>query len=118
MQVRSVTSVDVHLWMVVVYVAHVMSGKQAWYGAMPLTAAGTQMPKYIDHRRQCVSCRLPVVERTDALSSMTSPEIQEISLDSAHNIVQGQTVNRKLCACWVAKNLTENKAQHMGLSCI
>ena len=74
-----------------------MSEKQAWYGAVLLTAAGTQMPKYMDHRRQCVSCRLPVVERTDALSSLTSPESQDISLDSAHNIVQDQTVNKIVC---------------------
>lgn len=94
-----------------------MSGKQAWYGAVLLTAAATQMPKCVDHRWQCVSCRLPVVERTDALSSLTSAESQDISLDSAHNIVQNQTVNKKLCACWVPKNLTENnKSQRMGLS--
>jgi hypothetical protein len=50
----SVTSVDILSWLVVVYRAHVMSGKRAWYGAMLLTEAGTQMPKYIDHRQQCV----------------------------------------------------------------
>jgi hypothetical protein len=96
-----------------------MPWKQALYGAVLLTAAGTQMPKYIDHRRQCVSCRLPVAERTDALNSLTSLGSQDISLINAHNIVQDQVVNRKLCACWVPNNLAENnKAHHMGLSCI
>jgi hypothetical protein len=76
---------DIHSWLVVVYRAHVMSGKQAWYGAVPLMAARIQMPEHINYRRQCVSCRLPVEEGTDALRLLTSFESEDISLDSAHN---------------------------------
>lgn len=47
------------------------------------------------HQQQKAMCVMQIAcaERTDALSSLTSPESQDISLDSAHNTVQEQTVN-------------------------
>jgi hypothetical protein len=126
LRLKGTSPAEIHCQLVEVYGANVMSWKHVWVWCTAFDNGRTDVQ---DEQQSGwpststpddnVCCTEDLIQESRHIRLRDIADELNISISTVHNIVHEQLGYRKVCSCWVPKQLTDvHKSTRMGLSLV